>query len=468
MKNANITIKAFLLAGLLGVLPACNGFLDVNDDPTRLNDVTLDLLLPTTLEALSKTHYYLAYTASQVTHQMDAFGGYYGEFSNASAWSTIYLKGMNNLRAMIDKASAAGDDYSPHYAGVGKVIEAMYVGLLTTTWEDVPYSEALMGSANVQPAYDTQEALYGQIQNLLDEALQLLDEPESAYSPASDDLAYGGDLDKWKKLAHSLKARYLLHLSNKGADWNAILNHVAQGLSSNADNFQLVYSASNPNPWFTNVAKANETGNFSITHAAYFIDLLKGEIYPVADPRLPMIAALTSGATEYIGEASWDPNAPESTVILTKDTWYSTQTAPVLMMTFAELKFIEAEAAYHAGDMARAESAYFEGIAAHMDQLGVDANSQANYMSHPAIATVDLERIMMQKYIALFLHQEAWTDMRRYQFDPNVFRGFVEPDYNGRNLPGQRARYPVTEETRNPQNVALHRKDFTTPMWFSE
>jgi len=75
---------------------------------------------------------------------------------------------------------------------------------------------------------------------------------------------------------------------------------------------------------------------------------------------------------------------------------------------------------------------------------------------------------MMQKYIALFLHQEAWTDMRRYHFDPNVFRGFTEPDFNGRNQPGQRARYPVSEETRNTANVEANRKDFTTPMWFAE
>ncbi len=462
--------KAWLALALAIALPACNGFLDVNQDPTRLGEdqVDVSLLLPTTIEALARVHYSLAYTASQVTHQMDAFGGYYGEFTNSSAWSTIYLKGMNNLKVLEEKALAQGEEYSPHYGGVAKILEAMYVGLLTTTWENVPYSEALKGSENVQPAYDAQPDLYNRIQALLDEGLALLDAETSYLSPGSDDLAYGGDLDKWKRLAHSLKARYMLHLSNKGADWNAILSEAAQGLASNDDNFQLFYSAANPNPWFTNVAKANETGNFSITHASYFINLLKGEIYPVVDPRLPLIAALRDGDTTYIGEESWNPDAPESTVLLTKDTWYSTEGAPILMMTFAESKFIEAEAAFQAGDMDRAAAAYQAGIAAHMDMLGVDPAQRDAYMSHPAVSTVDLERIMMQKYIALFLHQEAWTDMRRYHFDPNVFRGFVEPDYLGRNQPGQRARYPVSEETRNTANVEANRKDFTTPMWFAE
>ncbi len=462
--------KAALALVLTATLPACNGFLDVNQDPTRLGEdqVELSLLLPTTIEALAKAHYYLAYTASQVTHQMDAFGGYYGEFSNSSAWSVIYLKGMNNLKVLQEKALTAGEEYSPHYGGIAKILEALYVGLLTTTWENVPYSEALRGSEVVQPAYDSQPTLYDRIQSLLDEGLALLEATRSFYSPGTDDLAYGGDLDKWKRLAHSLKARYMLHLSNKGVDWNAILAEIAQGLSSNDDNFQLFYSASNPNPWFTNVAKANETGNFSITHASYFINLLKGEIYPVADPRLPLIAALRAGDTIYIGEESWNPDAPEATVLLTKDTWYSTESAPILMMTFAESKFIEAEAAWQSGDMTRAQEAYFAAIAAHMDMLGVAPDQRDAYLGDPAIATVDLERIMMQKYIALFLHQEAWTDMRRHRFDPNVFRAFFEPDYNGRNQPGQRARYPVSEETRNPANVEANRKDFTTPMWFSE
>jgi len=253
------------------------------------DQVNVSLLLPTTIEALARTHYSLAYTASQVTHQMDAFGGYYGEFSNSSAWSTIYLKGMNNLKVLEEKALAQGDEYSPHYGGVAKILEAMYVSPPPGKTCPIPKRcrARKMCSRPTTPSLTCTTA----------------------------DLVYGGDLGKWKRLAHSLKARYMLHLSNKGADWNAILAEAAQGLASNDDNFQLFYSASNPNPWFTNVAKANETGNFSITHAAYFINLLKGDIYPVADPRLPYIAALRTGDTEYIGEESWNPDAPEATVL---------------------------------------------------------------------------------------------------------------------------------------------------------
>lgn len=450
----------------LAFLPACEEYLDVNNDPTRLNDASLSLLLPTTIEALSSTHYSMAYSASQAAHQMGAFNGYYGEFTNSGAWSTIYLKGLNNLDALEKKAATTEGEYSPHYEGIAKVLKAMYVGLLTTSWENVPYTEALQGSDNVLPTYDSQESLYAEIQNLLDAGISLLEKGESFHVPASDDLIYGGDITKWIKLAHSLKARYMIHLSNKASiDYNAILTQVNLGLASNEDNFMLYYNSANTNPWFTNVAKANETGNFSVTHTGYFIKTLLGEWNGgIMDPRLPLLA-YKDAEDDYIGEEAWNENAPESTVLLTKDTWHSTEGAPILMMTYSELKFIEAEAALNV-DATRAGTAYMEGISSNMDMLGVSDADKMAYMGEAAISTVNLSNVMMQKWIAQFLHCENWVDMRRMHYDDSIYIGFVEPDYLDRNEPGQRARYPSTEEDRNNANVVANRKDFTTPMWF--
>jgi hypothetical protein len=43
--------------------------------------------------------------------------------------------------------------------------------------------------------------------------------------------------------------------------------------------------------------------------------------------------------------------------------------------------------------------------------------------------------IMLQKYLALYLQIETWTDMRRYQYDPTVYVGIEKPINN--QIPGE-------------------------------
>ncbi len=471
MKKIN-TLYSIILASLLLVLPSCNDFLDVNDNPTRAKEVNLKVLLPTIIESTSSAHYSAALSAARVTHQVDHFSGYYDEFDLNSVWIKIYLKSLDNAAILIKQANEGG---SPHYEGVGKILQAINIGMLADLWEDAPFSEAIQAENKITPAYDTQEDLYSTILTKLNEALPLLKAEESFLSPASDDLVYGGNMDKWTKLAHSLKARYMLHLSNKPAvDWAAILTEVDGGFTSNSDNFQLGYNAVNKNPIHSGIALSSFTGNLSLTHAKYFIDMMNGAIYTVVDPRLPFMADKGENA-DYIGYVSYPSGAPEHTTeFAVKDSnsfiWYAEEDAPILMMTYSELKFIEAEAAMGI-DAGRVETAYREGIKAHMDMLGVADADRMMYMDDPLVSlggVIDLEHIMKEKYISLFMHFEAWNDMRRHHYNPSIFKGFSEPDLTGqggRNVPAERALHPSSEKNRNGTNEELFRKDFTTRMW---
>jgi hypothetical protein len=62
-----------------------------------------------------------------------------------------------------------------------------------------------------------------------------------------------------------------------------------------------------------------------------------------------------------------------------------------------------------------------------------------------------LSDIMMQKYIALFLNMETWTDMRRYEYDPDIYIGLEKPGTNfiAGNPWIQRGNYPDNEPGRN-------------------
>ena len=456
---------SFLAVTML-LFTACSDFLDVNDNPTKIKDASLNVLLPTVIEGTARSHYYGIGTACQVTHELDFYFGYYGNFDNNLLWEVGYLTNLNQLKSIVDKSAD-----SPHYKGIARVLQALNIGLMTDSWGNIPYSEALQGSLNTTPGYDSQESLYTTILEYLDEAAALLAAEESFYRPDNDDMVYGGDLSKWIKLAHSLKARYLLHLSNKSTvNWNQILDEAALGFESPADNFQLVYNSVNLNPIHKEIALANETGNFTYTFGKMFVDMLNGVTYGVVDPRLPLIVDKGSDA-EYHGLASYDDDAPGNTVDISTSTWYGKNESPLLMMTYAELKFIEAEAQLKLGG--DAQTPYKAGVEAHMDMVGVGQAAKADYMAQAGFAlngSNDIAKIMKEKYIALIFNPETWNDMRRYGFDTNIFKGFVNvnrtnnPQVN-RDGPAYRALYPSSEFSRNADNATANFQEIDQKLW---
>ena len=453
---------------------SCQDYLDVNTDPTKVSDPPLKTMLPVGLVKTSSVHYSTAYSASQAAHQMDHTNVYFEEFSMGGAWSTIYLSALNNLKLMVAKAADEKDENgrnSPFYGGIGKVLEAVNLGMLTSCWEDAPWSEALQGEINSKPSYDSQEDIYKSIFTLLDEAIVMLNTSPSANFrlPGGDDLSYGGDIESWKRLAYSLKARYQSHVMKKmnipAAD---ILSNVDSGFVSNDQNFTFPYSEALPNPWFTGVSKPRQTGNFSITTSKYMVALMNGDIRGAFDPRLPVISPLFVDTTLYIGESSWDQDDASATCALTVEAYHAMAESPMVMMTYAELKFIEAEVAMNSGNTSRAYDAYIAGITANMEMLGVDGT---DYLSSAAVAQdpndLTISQIMVEKYIANFLNTESWNDIRRYGYSSDVYTGFTQPDYTGRaqNEQAQRALYPSSEKSRNEANYVPHIRDFTEKMW---
>ncbi len=461
-------LKYLILAVVVLSIASCAD-LDINDNPNAidLSDVSMSSLLPTTIEKSSAATYSLGRTAALVTHQTDNVSGdYYNEFAADGPWSTIYLRVLNNLKTLEDVSVT---ESSPAYAGVAKVLRAYNLGLLTDTWEDVPFSEAL-DFDNTLPSYDSQEAIYGMIQSILTDAISDLSST-SAATPGSDDLVYGGDLEKWTKVAHSLKARYMMHLSKRGGiDYTALLSEVDAGFADNGDDFQLIYTESNINP-VHGIVLSNETGNVSVAHAEYIVNLMNGTIYPQFDPRLPKIGG-NGGASSYRGVNSTVPETQISyNVNFKRESYYSTETAPVVMMSFVELKFIEAEAALNSNNRGRAYTAYRTGIKADMDRLGVSDDMRMAYMGHSSVdvgeAALSLEHIMHEKYIATFLGMEAWNDMRRHGFSDQIYKGFVEPidPHFMNDQPAYRAVYPSSEQTRNAENAEAARRAIEQPMW---
>jgi hypothetical protein len=463
----------------------CNDYLDINTDPTRISEeqVSIVALLPTTMEATSQAQYSYAFTVSQITqHNCNVTGGgadRHEEIRLGSGWTVSYLTAMSNLKIIIDKATK---EESPQYVGIAKVLLAY--NFLTTTgmFENIPNSQGFT-IKNLKPDYDSQESIYAEVNKLLDEALLDLDKT-SLKIPGNDDIIFGGNIKRWKAACRVLKARAAMHTSVKdpvGAANKALDALSKDAMIANADDLQLVYNARNLNPWHSNVALANVSGNLSVRHSQQIVDALNGTTWGVFDPRMPIIGgrvAANAGATTWvggengIGGGNVDFNPTVS--------WHSRSTSPIQLVTYAEQKFIQAEAEFlknggtktSVGSTAAAYQAYLDGTRANLQKLGVPDTAITRYMAAPQVAVgaanLTLKNIHGEKFKALFLNTETWNDYRRWDYSTDVFKDLALPSGHNVQLNGswiQRSQYPLDEITRNGAVVTKNEKPLGTKMW---
>tara|TARA_B100001146_G_C16193885_1_gene440558 strand:+ start:255 stop:1670 length:1416 start_codon:yes stop_codon:yes gene_type:complete len=451
-------IKRIFAIGLILVLSACDSYLDVNENPNNPQDAPISgLMINSVYESAYNvfrvgdiTSNYVQYLASpnpaSSSDTMDPV-------SNNTTWFRLYNV-MTDLVVLIDKAEEQG---AGHYQGAAQVLMALNLGMGVDIFGDMPYSEGF-NFETVTPVYDSDESLYTVILNYLDEGIANLQGPTTS-SLGDDDFLYAGDIDKWIAFAYTLKARYMVHVKDLPSyDADELLNAVDNGFASNDANAQLSFFEQSINPW-SDVARDNANLVLGGWISEQFIEALDGTTYTTVDPRLPLMVGATDDG-EYIGtvNGAGRGNAPEqgarSTLI--EDQYYTGQTSPVLISTFSELKFIEAEAAFE-GDKPRAYQAYLEGIAAHMQMLEVAQEDIDAYLASPEVSMGEgaftIDDIFKEKWVAMFLHPETWNDARRYdyQYENMTLPANLNPDLNGQYI--RRLPYPDNEVSRNGGNV---------------
>ena len=123
------------------------------------------------------------------------------------------------------------------------------------------------------------------------------------------------------------------------------------------------------------------------------------------------------------------------------------------IMTYAQLQFVKAEAAYRSGNRPVALTAFRNGVGAHIDFVNarntdngqsptqISGAEKTAFLAAVAAVPTDpnlltMTQIMSQKWIAQWGwgHNEMWMDMRRFHYtdiDPasgvQVFPGFTPP-----------------------------------------
>ena len=124
--------------------------------------------------------------------------------------------------------------------------------------------------------------------------------------------------------------------------------------------------------------------------------------------------------------------------------FYARATTPQYMGSYCEACFIKAEVLFNQGKKAEAFNAYKEGVKANFDMMNkvlatytgknpayaecpsftVMSDAEiSNYMNNAlgTEANLTLGKIMTQKKMALVFSLQIWNDMRRYDYNPEVF-----------------------------------------------
>jgi len=518
--------KYLLLLGLLSAttaLTSCEKFLDVNTNPNNPTSSTPNYLLPNIISNGIQTQMFTALRTPYieqyvVSRTANSGGNDQYIFTNAQSTNTFnysYFQSGGNIPPMIAAAQAEG---SPYYVGAGKIMQAVILAHATDMLGDVPYTEAYQGGNNYTPKYDAQQQIYATINQLCDEGIVEMQKPASAnfrplYSTTpseSGDILYKGDQNKWIRLAYALEARQAQHLTKKGTySATAVLALCDKAFTSSADDAQLNYQmAVLPLTGTTNIFGVTRSNFGTATFSANVIKYLNGTTFPgVIDPRFGVLTPTTStGADPGTGSAAGTNLTPGSTLTDFYGGWYARDLGYFEVITYHELKFIEAEAAFRAGNTQRAFDALRAGIRAHMTKVGVGGSFSPPAVTFPQITTaqinaylasaavpqtpaaVTLRSIMEQKYLAMFLNPDSWSDLRRLDFSSNIYVNFAYPVGNAVNSAASTQtnptlRYPrrllpgATEVLYNPTAIAKLFTDagvtqgdnntyITKPLWF--
>jgi hypothetical protein len=463
----NYFYKFVKIAGLMFVsalmFVSCDQWIDteLNIDPDAPADVPLNLILPAIEQALgyNMCGNDLLLTTNSWMQQLDGVARQSYTVSRYqylpsdvnNLWSSIYSSVLINSKILINKAENTEGKYSPYNAGIGKVIMATSLGIATDVFGDMPYSEALNGDQNIlTPKFDTQEQIYTSLYGLLDGAVADFGKASSENLVAvKGDVIYAGNVAKWKKAAYSIKARHLLQLSKvKGnAAFTDALAAAANGFSSNADDMMVPWESANHNPIFQFMEQRSD-----VRMGATLVDLMKS----INDPRIPFYAAKDGGGV-YTGSVIGSQNENASK----PGNYVAGATAPSVVMSYAELQFIIAEANFSLGKTTEARAALAEAVKASVTKVTGAAMDQDWYDANIGTQTLSLELIMTQKYISSFGTCQAYADYRRVGL-PVIG---VPP---GAILPAMPTRFPYAQEEMSYNAANVPNATISDKLWWDK
>ena len=424
MKNFRIYILILILF-ITNLFSGCKQLFeerDIQNNPNAVTDVDIKTLLSGTMLGVAFLHEDTdVRIASMWAGELNGLSrahlgfGQYIVSSQTFSWNNLYPV-ANQARLIQTKADVLGDKWTK---GVGQILEALVITKATSLYGDVPYSQAFDSQNFPTPVFDKQADVYAALQITLDKAISNLSSP-TGLAFGTNDFVYQGDVNKWKALANTLKARLYLHTKNY-AQAIASANLGIQTVSGDA---LIPHGTSqgqntNQNYDFFRVSRAGDTG----FEGTYLRVLMQS--------RINSVNTKTNETALYNHYVKVGITAPNSLDPNTTDGAFVAD-ASHPMMTYYENQLITAESEAHLGNInaalislnkirASLANGYLNGKtfsatnrkyeAYAVNDFGV--SGLANPKNLSTIQESMLYEIISQRYIILLMQYEVFNDYRR-------------------------------------------------------
>lgn len=344
--------------------------------------------------------------ASRYSKQNLDFDGFY----SGALYDLQNIINYNSGSETAPKALAYGSNNNQ--IAVARILKAYYFWFLTDMYGDIPYSSALKGSGDI--TYDRQENIYPDLINELKQAVAQFDNG----LPAQGDILNNGNINKWKKMANSMRLLMALRMQKVNpslaqTEFNAALT--AGVITSNSENIVLDYPGGNfnhPLYQYYNITQRRDYAESKVV-----TDWLSAN----NDPRLSAYGSSTVGFPYGLTRddaVTFSNNNPNWARILAPS--YREAGDELVIIPSALIYLARAEAAQRGWTTENVALMYQTGIEESWRQWGVyNAASFATYMLDPdvALGVNNIQKIATQYWLAAYPNGwEAWSNWRRTGF----------------------------------------------------
>lgn len=513
-----------LIAGIFILFTqSCKKYLAINTNPNQATTSTPEAILPQAI----------TYTAANISgfndygSQLAGFsanaGGYGGFGSNwtydfgpndyAGLWSSTFDV-LNDLQVVINNSQ--GDVLHAYYNAVARIMKVYNYQLLIDTYGNVPYTDALLGTAGLTPKYDDAKTVYPLLATQLDSAMATIEavtDPSEVTLNTGTDPMFGGNMTSWIQFANTIKLRLIIRASSVATFSNMTFD--ANGfLTTDAivnPGYAKISGQQNPswNTWVQSYTGGN--GNRAWMPCTYVFSFYNGATLTDPNRGTAIYLGFPGTPNNQLGDGlTGVPFAPATT-----NGWYSGSTSslgncPGIMkglnmgeplMLAAESYFLQAEADVRGILGGTAKSDFLSGISASFhylyllpddatlasgwdpvaDAAQYQLDNSTSYLVNFDLATtsdMQTEAIITQKYIALnFINsQEPWNEYRRTHYPRSAditsdatksFASLLSQSTRPDKLP-TRILYPASEYSYNAANVPINISPYTSLIFWAQ
>ncbi|HLN96141.1 MAG TPA: SusD/RagB family nutrient-binding outer membrane lipoprotein [Flavobacterium sp.] len=477
MKKIVLSITAAAL-----LLSCSKDDFDVNSDPDLLSpsDIALKTEFPAGIAGVAGAQgsYYALiggfwsqhFTQGNSSNQYKEIDDYsIGTNDYVAGWTAMYdaLGDLRNVKRL------ANEQGNWKYYLMATTLEVHASQIMADFYDQIPYDEA--NNVNIlQPAFQTQEAVYDRMVADLKDALSKDLSASTGETPGNDDFVFAGNMDNWTAYANTLLLKLYLRQTEvrpsvASAGVTELLNSGVAFLDTDAAMTQFEDAPDRSNPLYETDRRQLNTGlNIRASRTLYsYLDENN-------DPRMEDYY----NAGGPLNQGDFNNTGPQTSFAVVK----LSATTPVYFMSHEESLFLQAEARERYAAGAGAKANYDAAVTEMFSKYG---HSAAAYIApggayeYPSGGSLQdkIKAIIMQKWTSFFPGNgfEAFFEQNRTGYPeissvPQTSESYVPGEFSysvngttGGQFP-KRLVFPSNVTTTNQNAPALI--PVTTPVWW--